>query len=168
MGLAKPSFDNLIIQVDEIVYRDYVDLSNAVVTPKQSSSSTSSPYPFDLERALISVGKKAHDGKLTLKNMAGGLFTISNGGSFSSLLGTLIIGMFQVTVLGCMQSRILRPPRFSGRPRSAIVVAWTRGYCFPRAHGENAQRTCARCCSRSLAWRCLIYVHRIPCHFLDL
>lgn len=55
---------------------------------------------LDFEKALTTVGKKARDGKLTLEDMTGGSFTISNGGVFGSLFGTPIINMPQAAVLG--------------------------------------------------------------------
>ena len=54
----------------------------------------------EFEKALTAVGKKARDGKLTLEDMTGGSFTISNGGVFGSLYGTPIINLPQAAVLG--------------------------------------------------------------------
>jgi len=53
-----------------------------------------------IEKAIADMGKKARDNKLTIEDMAGGSFTISNGGVFGSLYGTPIINLPQTAVLG--------------------------------------------------------------------
>uniref|UniRef100_A0A060T8J2 dihydrolipoyllysine-residue succinyltransferase n=1 Tax=Blastobotrys adeninivorans TaxID=409370 RepID=A0A060T8J2_BLAAD len=89
---------------DTIVYRDYVDISIAVATPKGLVTpvvrNAESLGVVGIEREISSLGAKARDGKLTLEDMAGGTFTISNGGVFGSLMGTPIINMPQTAVLG--------------------------------------------------------------------
>ncbi|EAU89463.2 dihydrolipoamide succinyltransferase [Coprinopsis cinerea okayama7 len=95
---------NASIEGDEIVYRDYVDLSVAVATPKGLVTpvlrNAESMNFIEIEREIAALGKKARDGKLTLEDMAGGTFTISNGGVFGSLFGTPIINLPQAAVLG--------------------------------------------------------------------
>ncbi|KAG6878187.1 hypothetical protein C0993_010948 [Termitomyces sp. T159_Od127] len=100
---------NASIEGDEIVYRDYVDLSVAVATPKGLVTpvvrNTETMGFIDIEKEISFLGKKvaldiARDGKLTLEDMAGGTFTISNGGVFGSLYGTPIINLPQSAVLG--------------------------------------------------------------------
>lgn len=95
---------NASIEGDEIVYRDYVDLSVAVATPKGLVTPVvrnAEGLGFvDIEKAIAALGKKARDNKLTLEDMAGGSFTISNGGVFGSLYGTPIINLPQAAVLG--------------------------------------------------------------------
>lgn len=89
---------------DTIVYRDYVDISVAVatekglVTPVVRNSETLDM--ISIEKAIADLGKKARDNKLTIEDMAGGTFTISNGGVFGSLMGTPIINLPQTAVLG--------------------------------------------------------------------
>ncbi|ODM18317.1 Dihydrolipoyllysine-residue succinyltransferase component of 2-oxoglutarate dehydrogenase complex, mitochondrial [Aspergillus cristatus] len=89
---------------DTIVYRDYVDISVAVatekglVTPVVRNSETKDLV--GIEQAIADLGKKARDNKLTIEDMAGGTFTISNGGVFGSLMGTPIINLPQTAVLG--------------------------------------------------------------------
>ncbi|KAI7527852.1 hypothetical protein KC319_g20473, partial [Hortaea werneckii] len=53
-----------------------------------------------IEKSIADLGKKARDNKLTIEDMAGGTFTISNGGVFGSLMGTPIINLPQTAVLG--------------------------------------------------------------------
>ncbi|KAI4228561.1 MAG: hypothetical protein L6R40_008126 [Gallowayella cf. fulva] len=89
---------------DSIVYRDYVDISVAVATEKGLVTPVvRNAETMDLvgmEKAIADLGKKARDNKLTIEDMAGGSFTISNGGVFGSLMGTPIINLPQTAVLG--------------------------------------------------------------------
>ncbi|KAH7029354.1 dihydrolipoyllysine-residue succinyltransferase [Microdochium trichocladiopsis] len=89
---------------DTIVYRDYVDISVAVATEKGLVTpvvrNTESMDMVTIEKSIADMGKKARDGKLTIEDMAGGTFTISNGGVFGSLMGTPIINLPQSAVLG--------------------------------------------------------------------
>lgn len=89
---------------DTIVYRDYVDISVAVATEKGLVTpvvrNVESMDMITIEQAIADMGKKARDGKLTIEDMAGGTFTISNGGVFGSLMGTPIINLPQSAVLG--------------------------------------------------------------------
>ncbi|KAL2179405.1 uncharacterized protein P884DRAFT_194435 [Thermothelomyces heterothallicus CBS 202.75] len=89
---------------DTIVYRDYVDISVAVATEKGLVTpvvrNVETMDMIEIEKAIAEMGKKARDGKLTIEDMAGGTFTISNGGVFGSLMGTPIINLPQSAVLG--------------------------------------------------------------------
>ncbi|KAJ4000169.1 dihydrolipoamide succinyltransferase [Lentinula boryana] len=95
---------NAYIEGDEIVYHDFVDLSVAVATPKGLVTpvvrNAEAMNFVEIEKEIAALGKKAKDGKLTLEDMAGGTFTISNGGVFGSLYGTPIINLPQSAVLG--------------------------------------------------------------------
>lgn len=95
---------NAQIQGDEIVYHDYVDISVAVSAP----NGLVVPVVRDadqlsfagIEKAIAGYGKAARDGTLTMADMKGGTFTISNGGVFGSLMSTPIINPPQSAVLG--------------------------------------------------------------------
>ncbi|KAF7316255.1 Dihydrolipoamide succinyltransferase [Mycena indigotica] len=121
---------NASIEGDEIVYRDYVDLSVAVATPKGLVTpvvrNAESLGFVGIEKEIAALGKKARDGKLTLEDMAGGTFTISNGGVFGSLYGTPIINLPQSAVLG-MHAIKDRPVVVDGQivVRPIMVVALT-------------------------------------------
>lgn len=95
---------NGAIENDQIVYRDFTDISIAVATPKGLVTpvvrNAESLSVLEIEEEISRLGKKARDGKLTLEDMTGGTFTISNGGVFGSLYGTPIINMPQTAVLG--------------------------------------------------------------------
>ena len=95
---------NARIDGDEIVYHNYLDVSIAVSAPKglvvpvvRNAHALSFA---EIEQAIAGYGKKAKDGTLTLEEMQGGTFTISNGGVFGSLLSTPIINPPQSAVLG--------------------------------------------------------------------
>ncbi|EGO29844.1 hypothetical protein SERLADRAFT_458150 [Serpula lacrymans var. lacrymans S7.9] len=121
---------NASIEGDEIIYRDYVDLSVAVATPKGLVTpvvrNAEGMGFLEIEKEIASLGKKARDGKLTLEDMAGGSFTISNGGVFGSLYGTPIINLPQAAVLG-MHSIKEKPVVVNGQIviRPIMVVALT-------------------------------------------
>jgi 2-oxoglutarate dehydrogenase E2 component (dihydrolipoamide succinyltransferase) len=95
---------NARIEGDEIVYNDYVDISVAVSAP----GGLVVPVVRDcqdlsfagIEKAIAAYGKRAKEGTLTMDDMKGGTFTISNGGVFGSLMSTPIINPPQSAVLG--------------------------------------------------------------------
>ena len=103
---------NAIIDGDEIVYRNYVDISIAVSAPKGLVVPVlrdADKMSFaGVEAQIAAYGKKARDGTLGIDEMAGGTFTISNGGVFGSLSGTPIINPPQSAILG-MHSIVKRP-----------------------------------------------------------
>ncbi|WP_067107179.1 2-oxoglutarate dehydrogenase complex dihydrolipoyllysine-residue succinyltransferase [Sphingopyxis granuli] len=92
------------IEGDEIVYHDYLDVSVAVSAPNglvvpvvRNAESLSFA---EIEKAIADLGKRAKDGTLTMADMTGGTFTISNGGVFGGLMSTPIINPPQSAVLG--------------------------------------------------------------------
>ena len=95
---------NAYIEGDEIVYHDYVDISvavsapNGLVVPVVRNADALSFA--GIEQAIAAYGQKAKDGTLTMADMQGGTFTISNGGVFGSLMSTPIINPPQSAVLG--------------------------------------------------------------------
>lgn len=99
-----PAVNGAIENNNTMVFRDYMDLSIAVATPKGLVTpivrNAESLSVLEIEQEIANLGVKARDGKLTLEDMTGGTFTISNGGVFGSLFGTPIINMPQTAVLG--------------------------------------------------------------------
>ncbi|MCA1653077.1 MAG: dihydrolipoyllysine-residue succinyltransferase, partial [Sphingomonadales bacterium] len=95
---------NASLEGDEIVYHDYLDVSVAVSAPKglvvPVIRSADRMSFAEIEQAIAAFGKKAKDGTLSMDDMKGGTFTISNGGVFGSLLSTPIINPPQSAVLG--------------------------------------------------------------------
>mmetsp|Transcript_4247 Transcript_4247/g.8164 ORF Transcript_4247/g.8164 Transcript_4247/m.8164 type:complete len:445 (+) Transcript_4247:138-1472(+) len=91
-------------ETNEIVYRDYCDVSVAVASPNglvvPVLRNTEYMTFADVERTIALFGQKAQSGTLALDDMSGGTFTISNGGVFGSLMGTPIINQPQSAILG--------------------------------------------------------------------
>ncbi|KAG2492018.1 hypothetical protein HYH03_009747 [Edaphochlamys debaryana] len=109
---------NAVIDGDEIVFRDFYDISIAVATPKglvvpvlRSADELSFA---DVEKTMNALGKKARDGTIGMDDMAGGTFTISNGGVYGSLLSTPIINPPQSAILG-MHAIVDRPVAVKGK-----------------------------------------------------
>ena len=95
---------NAQIEGDEIVYNDFADISVAVSAPNglvvPVIRNAESLSVAEIEKTIGNFGKKAKDGTLTMEDMKGGTFTISNGGVFGSLLSSPIINPPQSAVLG--------------------------------------------------------------------
>jgi 2-oxoglutarate dehydrogenase E2 component (dihydrolipoamide succinyltransferase) len=95
---------NASLEGDEIVYHDYLDVSVAVSAPKGlvvPVVRNADRLSFaEIEKTIADYGKRAKEGTLTVDEMTGGTFTISNGGVFGSLLSTPIINPPQSAVLG--------------------------------------------------------------------
>lgn len=121
---------NAVIDGNEIVYRDSVDISVAVATPKGLVVPVLRDVDrmdyVDIEMALAGMAKKARDGQLAVEDMDGGSFTISNGGVFGSLMGTPIINPPQSAILG-MHGTFERPVARNGEVviRPMMYVALT-------------------------------------------
>ena len=95
---------NAVIDGDGIVYRDFHDISVAVATPKglvvPVLRNCETLSFAGIEKNLSELGTKARDGLISIEDMTGGTFTISNGGVFGSLFGTPIINPPQSAILG--------------------------------------------------------------------
>jgi len=122
---------NAVIDGTEIVYRDYIDISVAVATPKGLvvpvlRNVQDMNYP-DIEKNIAHLGKKASKNDISMEDMDGGTFTISNGGVFGSLFGTPIINPPQSAILG-MHGTFERPVVRNGqvviRPMMYIALTY--------------------------------------------
>ncbi len=95
---------NAYIDQDSIVYHDYCDISIAVSTPKglvvPVIRNAENLGMAEIEAKVIELATKARDGKLSMDEMTGGTFTITNGGVFGSLMSTPIINPPQSAILG--------------------------------------------------------------------
>ncbi|RWS28334.1 Dihydrolipoyllysine-residue succinyltransferase component of 2-oxoglutarate dehydrogenase complex-like protein [Leptotrombidium deliense] len=111
-ALSDQPIVNAVIDDQEIVYRDYIDISVAVATPKglvvPVLRNVRNMNYADIERAIAELGEKARNNTLAIEDMDGGTFTISNGGVFGSMFGTPIINPPQSAILG-MHAIIERP-----------------------------------------------------------
>jgi len=104
MALKDVPAVNAQIDGEEIVYHDYADISVAVSAPNglvvPVIRNAEAMSFADVENTIGDFGKRAKDGTLTMADMQGGTFTISNGGVFGSLMSTPIINPPQSAVLG--------------------------------------------------------------------
>ncbi len=95
---------NAEIDGDEIVYKNYCDIGVAVSAPQglvvPVLRDVEEMSFADIEKTITDLGKRARDGKITMEDLTGGTFTISNGGVFGSLLSTPIINPPQSAILG--------------------------------------------------------------------
>ena len=112
IGLKNFPAINAEIQGDEIVYKNYYNISIAVGTDKGlvvPVLKNSDEMSFaDIEKNIGELGQKAKDGKITIEDLQGGTFTITNGGIYGSMLSTPILNPPQSAVLG-MHNIIERP-----------------------------------------------------------
>jgi 2-oxoglutarate dehydrogenase E2 component (dihydrolipoamide succinyltransferase) len=108
---------NAQIDGEEIVYNDFCDVSIAVSTPKglvvPVIRNAESMDFKDIEAEIIRLAARARDGKLSIEEMQGGTFTITNGGVFGSMLSTPIINAPQSAILG-MHNIVERPVVVNG------------------------------------------------------
>ena len=122
---------NASIEGDEIVYRDYVDVSVAVSAPQGLMVPVirdAQALSFaEIEQTIADFGRRAKDGSLTIEDMQGGTFTISNGGVFGSLLSTPIINPPQSAVLGMhrIEERpVVRGGEIVARPMMYLALSY--------------------------------------------
>lgn len=122
---------NAVIDGDDIIYRDYVDISIAVGTPKglvvPVLRNVDQMGFADIEKKINELAKKANEGTISIDDMAGGTFTISNGGVYGSLISTPIINPPQSAILG-MHSIVPRPVVVDGsivsRPMMYLALTY--------------------------------------------
>jgi 2-oxoglutarate dehydrogenase E2 component (dihydrolipoamide succinyltransferase) len=109
---------NASIDGDKIVYHDYCDVSIAVSAPKglvvPVIRNAESLSMAEIEKTVVQLAGKARDNKLTIEEMSGGTFTITNGGVFGSLMSTPIINIPQSAILG-MHKIQERPMAINGQ-----------------------------------------------------
>ncbi len=95
---------NAYIDGDEIIYHDYCDISIAVSAPKglvvPVIRNAESLSMAEIEKKVVELATKAKENKLSMEEMQGGTFTITNGGVFGSLMSTPIINIPQSAILG--------------------------------------------------------------------
>jgi 2-oxoglutarate dehydrogenase E2 component (dihydrolipoamide succinyltransferase) len=95
---------NAYIDGEEIIYHDYCDISIAVSAPKglvvPVIRNAESLSMAEIEKRVVELAGKARDNKLSMEEMQGGTFTITNGGVFGSLMSTPIINIPQSAILG--------------------------------------------------------------------
>lgn len=122
---------NAQIQDTDIIYHDYVDVGIAVSTPKglvvPNIRNAEKMSLAQIEKEIGALAAKARDGKITIEDMTGGTFTITNGGVFGSLMSTPIINAPQSAILG-MHNIVERPVAVNGqvviRPMMYIALSY--------------------------------------------
>ncbi len=122
---------NAGIDGDRIIYHDYCDISIAVSSPKglvvPVIRNAESLSMAEIEKEVVQLASKARDGKLTIEEMTGGTFTITNGGIFGSLMSTPILNIPQSAILG-MHNIVERPVAVKGqvviRPMMYLAVSY--------------------------------------------
>ncbi|KAJ8634091.1 hypothetical protein MRB53_027427 [Persea americana] len=129
-GLQNQPIVNAVIDGEDIIYREYIDISIAVGTPKglvvPVIRNADKMNFAEIEKEISTLAKKANDGTISIDEMAGGSFTISNGGVYGSLLSTPIINPPQSAILG-MHSTVSRPMVVGGNvvPRPMMYLSLT-------------------------------------------
>jgi 2-oxoglutarate dehydrogenase E2 component (dihydrolipoamide succinyltransferase) len=119
------------IDGEEIVYSNFADISIAVSAPKglvvPIIRNADAMSLAEIEKAVVTLAGKARENKLTIEDMTGGTFTITNGGVFGSMLSTPIINAPQSAILG-MHNIIERPIALNGqvviRPMMYIALSY--------------------------------------------
>src|SRR6185295_5406148 len=122
---------NAMVDGDSIVYRHYVNMGIAVASDAglvvPNIKDADSKGMIEVSRAIGEVAKRARDGKLTMDDLTGGTFTITNGGVFGSLVSTPIINYPQVGILGLHKTQD-RPVAIAGkveiRPMMYVALSY--------------------------------------------
>ena len=122
---------NAEIEGDEIVYKNYYNISFAVGTDKGlvvPVLKNADELSFaDIEKNIKQISEKARDGKLTIEDLQGGTFTISNGGVYGSMLSTPILNLPQSGVLG-MHNIVDRPAVINGEIKIRPIMYLALSY----------------------------------------
>ena len=123
---------NAEIDGDDLVYKKYYDIGVAVGTPQglvvpvlRGADALSFA---GVEQGIAALGKKARDGKLSMEDLSGGTFTISNGGVYGSLMSTPILNTPQSGILGMhkVQQRPMVMPdgKIEARPMMYLALSY--------------------------------------------
>lgn len=123
---------NAEINGDDIIYKNFYDISVAVSTPQglvvPVVRDCDVKSMAQIEKDIATLGTKARDGKISMDDMSGGTFTITNGGIFGSLMSTPIINPPQVGILGMhkIQERpmVMKDGSIKARPMMYIALSY--------------------------------------------
>jgi 2-oxoglutarate dehydrogenase E2 component (dihydrolipoamide succinyltransferase) len=132
---------NAQIDGDSVVYKHYVNLGvavaadNGLVVPVVKDADRMSM--LDFSRALTAVAKRARDGALTMDDLTGGSFTITNGGVFGSLVSTPILNYPQVAILGLHKIQD-RPVAIAGKVEIRPMMYLALSYDHRLVEGQQA------------------------------
>jgi len=132
---------NAEIEGDDLVYKNYYDIGVAVGTPQGLVVPVLRDADMlsfaDVEKGIGELGKKARDGKLTIADLTGGTFTISNGGVYGSLMSTPILNAPQSGILG-MHKIQERPMVIAGKIEARPMMYLALSYDHRVVDGREA------------------------------
>ena len=141
IGLKNYPAINAEIQGEEIVYKNYYNISIAVGTERglvvPVLRETDEMSFAEIEKNIGNLGQKAKDGKITIEDLQGGTFTITNGGIYGSMLSTPILNPPQSAVLG-MHNIIERPVVINGNVEVRPVMYLALSYDHRIIDGKEA------------------------------
>ena len=141
IGLKNYPAINAEIQGEEIVYKNYYNISIAVGTDRglvvPVLRETDEMSFADIENNIGELGQKARDGKITIEDLQGGTFTITNGGIYGSMLSTPILNPPQSAVLG-MHNIIQRPIAVNGNIEVRPIMYLALSYDHRIIDGKEA------------------------------
>ena len=141
IGLKNYPAINAEIQGEEIVYKNYYNISIAVGTDRglvvPVLRETDEMSFADIEKGIGALGQKAKDGKITIEDLQGGTFTITNGGIYGSMLSTPILNPPQSAVLG-MHNIIQRPVVVNGDVEVRPIMYLALSYDHRIIDGKEA------------------------------
>ena len=141
IGLKNYPAINAEIQGEEIIYKNYYNISIAVGTDRglvvPVLRETDEMSFADIEKSIGDLGQKARDGKITIEDLQGGTFTITNGGIYGSMLSTPILNPPQSAVLG-MHNIIERPVVVNGKVEVRPVMYLALSYDHRIIDGKEA------------------------------
>ena len=141
IGLKNYPAINAEIQGDEIVYKNYYNISIAVGTDRglvvPVLRETDEMSFADIEKKISELGEKARDGKITIDDLQGGTFTITNGGIYGSMLSTPILNLPQSAVLG-MHNIVQRPVVVNGNVEVRPIMYLALSYDHRIIDGKEA------------------------------
>src|SRR6185437_11575438 len=126
---------------DEIIYKNYVNMGIAVASEQglvvPNVKDADSKGLLQIGREIAEVAKRARDGKLTMEDLTGGTFTITNGGVFGSLVSTPILNYPQVGILGLHKIQE-RPMAIAGRVEIRPMMYVALSYDHRVIDGQQA------------------------------
>ena len=141
VGLKNFPIINAEIEGDEIVYKNYYNISFAVGTEKGlvvPVLKNADELSFaDIEKNIKSISEKAKNSKLTIEDLQGGTFTISNGGVYGSMLSTPILNPPQSGVLG-MHNIVERPMAIGGEIKIRPIMYLALSYDHRIVDGKES------------------------------
>ncbi len=141
IGLKNFPAINAEIQGDEIVYKNYYNISIAVGTDRglvvPVLRGTDEMSFADIEKNIGDLSQKARDGKITIEDLQGGTFTITNGGIYGSMLSTPILNPPQSAVLG-MHNIVQRPVVVDGNLEARPIMYLALSYDHRIIDGKEA------------------------------